>query len=69
MIDSFNEEAEVALLISHFSSLTLIVTLSVLLTTSTLIDASTLVQVFSRRTGGKGHSIIPPTTSSVVKSE
>ena len=69
MIDSFNDEAEVALHTSHFSSLTLIVTLSVLLTTSTLIDASTLFQVFSRRTGGKGHSIIPLTTSPVVKSE
>lgn len=49
---------------------TLKITMVVLLNTSMmLLDCPTVFQLFSVRTGGRGHSIIPLPTSSVVTHE
>ena len=53
-----------------YLSITLKITMVVLLNTSMrLMDFPTVFQLFSVRTGGRGHSIIPLPTSSVVTHE
>ena len=53
-----------------YLSITLKITMVVLLNTSMrLMDFPTVFQLFSVRTGGRGHSIIPLPTSSVVTQE
>ena len=73
-VPHFGKEERFIFLLSHLPPppsfiLTLIVTISVLLNTSTLIDWPTFLHVLSKRTGGRDHSIIPLTTSSVVRAE
>lgn len=54
----------------RYLSITLKITMVVLLNTSMmLLDCPTVFQLFSVRTGGRGHSIIPLPTSSVVTHE